>query len=288
MTTKERIKGSYFGKTLDDGRNHLNKIRNLQLPIEEWAAFNHLAVFLRWMGEHNMLSERLLEDVSNINELINDKNTYLRKIIVQNPAFNSQIKVSYFNNIGRDFSKRFYTFGKAGYPSCVDQYAERYFGKDKYNCDEFKNEAYLFVPYDEEYYQGLSKYIDEAFEKYTKNYMTSSPFKYSEKFKILEAEIHGIRFVCDEIDVDKEMKAFELAYFYRKKLKVFVNGMMDEIVSFYGEMSKEDVIKSLGIPTIDLDNDIITYTEHTLDDIHVIDVEFRGIFDEILETRIDG
>ena len=42
------------------------------------------------------------------------------------------------------------------------------------------------------------------------------------------------------------------------------------------------------IPPIDLDNDIITYTEHTLDDIHVIDVEFRGIFDEILETRIDG
>ena len=64
--------------------------------------------------------------------------------------------------------------------------------------------------------------------------------------------------------------------------------MMDEIVSFYGEMSEEDVIKALGIPTIDLDNDIITYTEHTLDDIHVIDVEFRGIFDEILETRIDG
>ena len=72
MTTKERIKGSYFGKTLDDGRNHLNKIRNLQLPIEEWAAFNHLAVFLRWMGEHNMLSERLLDDVSNNNYLLEE------------------------------------------------------------------------------------------------------------------------------------------------------------------------------------------------------------------------
>ena len=104
----------------------------------------------------------------------------------------------------------------------------------------------------------------------------------------MEAEIHGIRFVCDEIDANKEMKAFQLANFYRKKLKVFVTDMMDEITSFYGEMSEEDVINALGMPTIDLDNDMITYTEQTLDDVHVIDVEFSGVFDEILEVRIDG
>ena len=34
--------------------------------------------------------------------------------------------------------------------------------EEKYNCEEYKNEAYLFVPYNEKYYQGLSKYIDEA------------------------------------------------------------------------------------------------------------------------------
>ena len=36
----------------------------------------------------------------------------------------------------------------------------------KYHCEEYKDEAYLFVPYDEEYYQGLSKYIDKAWEKF--------------------------------------------------------------------------------------------------------------------------
>ena len=32
----------------------------------------------------------------------------------------------------------------------------------------YQNEAYLFVPFDEEYYLGLSKYIDEEWKKYNK------------------------------------------------------------------------------------------------------------------------
>ena len=64
--------------------------------------------------------------------------------------------------------------------------------------------------------------------------------------------------------------------------------MMDELAEFYGEMSAEEVIESLGKPLIDLDNQIITYTEHTLDDVHIIDVEFDGMFEKVLEVRIDG
>ena len=39
---------------------------------------------------------------------------------------------------------------------------------EKYNCEEYKDEAYLFVPYDEEYYKGLSEYIDIAWKKFNK------------------------------------------------------------------------------------------------------------------------
>lgn len=31
---------------------------------------------------------------------------------------------------------------------------------------EIKNEAYLFVPYNEEYYQGLAMYIEEAWQEF--------------------------------------------------------------------------------------------------------------------------
>lgn len=166
MTTKERVKGVYFGTTLDDGRNHLNKIRQLGLDIEELAAFNHLAVFLRWMSEHDMLSERLMNDVPNIKEVIADKKTDLRLLLLQEPSFGCELKANHFNELGKEFAKDFYKFGSGGYPLCVDQFAMKVLGKKKYNSKEFKNEAYLFNPYNEEYYQGLSKYIDKAWKEF--------------------------------------------------------------------------------------------------------------------------
>ena len=43
----------------------------------------------------------------------------------------------------------------------MDRYARSYFG-DEFKNRKFKGEAYLFVPYDEDYFVGLSKYIEEA------------------------------------------------------------------------------------------------------------------------------
>lgn len=45
---------------------------------------------------------------------------------------------------------------------CVDFYAQNYFEKEVYESKELKNEAYLFVPYDERYYKGLSESIEKA------------------------------------------------------------------------------------------------------------------------------
>lgn len=204
------------------------------------------------------------------------------------PVFSSRLTLAHFNDIGQDFARKYYVFSQCGYPADVDKYAEEYFGTEKYNSEEFQNEAYLFVPYDEEYYQGLSKSIDAAFEKYTSEFETSSPFKYDEKNKLFTAEINKVKFECEKIDMNLEMKAFEYANFYHKRLKKIVSGMMDEITSFYGDMSEDDLMNALGKPIINLDNGLMTYTEHTLDDVHVIDVEFDGIFEEILEVRIDG
>lgn len=66
---------------------------------------------------------------------------------------------NYYYNWDTDDSEHFY-------PSDVDDYAEHYFGTERYNSEEFQDEAYMFVPFDEEYYQGLSKYIDRAFSDF--------------------------------------------------------------------------------------------------------------------------
>lgn len=167
MTTKEKMKGTYFGKIIDNGFQHMNKVRNMNLNTEELSGLNHLAVFLRFMCEHECLSDKLLQEFPNIKQIISDKDIDLRNVILKEIVFDGKLSISHFNELGKDFVNKFYVFNDSnGYPSCVDKVAEEYFGTEKYNCEEFQNEAYLFVPYDEDYYAKLSKYIEESFNEY--------------------------------------------------------------------------------------------------------------------------
>lgn len=168
MFTKEPVKGTYGGTVFDDGRNHLRKIQGKKLPVEEAAAYNHLAVFLRWMCEHGLLSEKLKKELPGLPWQISDHDIDLREVIAKEPTFAGELKGCHFNKKGKAFAKGFYQFGKAGYPLCVDQYAESVLGTEKYHSEECKNEAYLFAPYGEEYYQGLSNYIEKAWEEFCK------------------------------------------------------------------------------------------------------------------------
>ena len=166
MLTKSSIPGNYGGTVLDDGANHLQKIRNKELAVEELAGYNHLAVFLRWAYEHDLLSEYLLNEMPSLPSMIADPDTDLRTVIADAPTFNGRLKTGHFNKAGKAFAKEFYAFAVGGYPSCVDRYAEKTLGTEEYHSDRYKNEAYLFVPYNETYYYGLSQYIDTAWNEY--------------------------------------------------------------------------------------------------------------------------
>lgn len=159
--TNEKIKKNYIGSSIDDS-HHMRKVKEKNFPLEEIAGFNHMAIFLRWSLEHHMISEKVLNQIPEIT----DKSTDLREIIMNHELFNGYLRTIHFKESGKEFVKEFYNFDSDGcFPGCVDLYAESYFG-DHYDDEEFDTEAYLFVPYDENYYQGLSKYIDEAYEKF--------------------------------------------------------------------------------------------------------------------------
>ena len=49
------------------------------------------------------------------------------------------------------------------YPADVDDNALRFFGLERYHSNEFQDEAYLFIPFDEDYYQAMAKVIEERF-----------------------------------------------------------------------------------------------------------------------------
>lgn len=163
-TTKEKIKGMYWGKNLDRGHWHCNKPKNMGLDTDSINGYNHMAVFLRWAKENNYLSEDLTSRCPEIME----ENPDYRKLLDEHYAFDRKLRIKHFKEEIRTFIREFYVFGNDGFPVCVDRYAEKVLGTEKYNCEEYKDEAYLFVPYDEEYYKGLSEYIDIAWKKFNK------------------------------------------------------------------------------------------------------------------------
>lgn len=64
--------------------------------------------------------------------------------------------------------------------------------------------------------------------------------------------------------------------------------MLSDIEEMFEINDVEIIRNSLGNPLIDLDNNRLSYLEQSLDDIHIIDVEFDGIFENFYEVSIDG
>ena len=154
---------------IDAMSNHARKILKKDLPISTMNAGNHIAMFLRWCIEHDLYSRDFFEPYPDLIEKVKSGNPPdLRKFL--KTMMDGELAVYNFNFLGYGFVWNYYDFTRhnleAFYPADVDECAEEYFGTEKYNSAEFKNEAYLFTPYDEDYYQRLSKYIDRAFEEF--------------------------------------------------------------------------------------------------------------------------
>ena len=67
-----------------------------------------------------------------------------------------------FNHQGRAFAGYYYGEGDSPYyPADVDDNALCFFGPERYHSDEFQDEAYLFIPFDEDYYQAMAEVIEE-------------------------------------------------------------------------------------------------------------------------------
>ena len=156
----------YWGSAYDDARDHFNKI-----DISKLNGYNHIAIFLRWMMEKGLLSEEILKIYPVLSEEVRNSELDLRVFIKKTEEFHGCICEKHFNNEGRRFANYFYDFmKKTGYPACIDKYALKYFGQEKYCIPELKNEAYLFIPYDEEYYNGMAVYINGAWVKFQKKF----------------------------------------------------------------------------------------------------------------------
>ncbi len=158
-----------YDNIIDTVEMHSSKITEKGLDIPEINGADHIAAFLMWAVGRKMISEEMKEFFAE--ELLQLRQGSLdpRKFIVNN--LSGELTKDLFNDEGQDFAAEYYDFygnSDTTYPGDVDRAALDYFGEEKYNCEEFKDEAYLFVPFGEEYCKALCRYINKSYRKFKK------------------------------------------------------------------------------------------------------------------------
>ena len=152
---------------MDDVSYHIENLEEKELPIDPINAYNHMAIYLRWCMEHDLMGGKFLAEHGEVvNQVKADPgNTDLRTFI-REELFGCLFS-ALFNQKGRAFAHYYYgEIDAPYYPADIDDYALKYFGPSRYHSNEFQQEAYLFIPFDEDYYQAMAKVIGERFENW--------------------------------------------------------------------------------------------------------------------------
>ncbi|MFR8227079.1 MAG: DUF2185 domain-containing protein [Lachnospirales bacterium] len=152
---------------MDDASWHLETIEEKELLVDEINAYNHMAIYLRWCMEHDLMGEEFLAEYGEVVEKVkaDPDSVGLREFI--RDELDGQLVGTMFNKIGRAFASYYYGEPDSPYfPSDIDNYAISVIGQERNYSDEIQDEAYLFIPFDEDDYQAMAKVIGERFENW--------------------------------------------------------------------------------------------------------------------------
>ena len=143
---------------------HLETIQEKNLPVDEINAYNHMAIFLRWCMEHDLMGEEFLAEYGEVVEKVKADSAGVDLRAFIRDELDGQLVGPMFNKIGRAFASYYYGEPDSPYfPSDIDDYAIGVIGQERNYSDEIQDEAYLFIPFDEDYYQAMAKVIEERF-----------------------------------------------------------------------------------------------------------------------------
>ena len=149
---------------MDDAGWHLETIQEKELPVDKINAYNHMAIYLRWYMEHNLMGEEFLAEYGDVVKQVKASPNSLDLRVFIRDELNGQLLGSLFNQEGRAFASYYYgELDSPYFPSDIDNYAIDIIGQERNDSDEIQDEAYLFLSFDEDYYQSMAKVIGERF-----------------------------------------------------------------------------------------------------------------------------
>ena len=162
--TRGTLSNDDFDGEMDDASYHIESIEEKGLPIDPINAYNLFAIYLRWCIEHDLMGEEFLAEYKEVVEKVKaaPASVDLRAFI--RDELDGQLVGPMFNKIGWAFASYYYGEPDSPhFPSDIDDYAISVIGQERNYSDEIQDEAYLFIPFDEDYYQAMAKVIEKRF-----------------------------------------------------------------------------------------------------------------------------
>ena len=197
---------------------HLETIQEKNLPVDELSAYNHMAIYLRWCMEHDLMGEEFLAEYKEVVEKVkaDPASVDLRAFI--RDELDGQLVGPMFNKIGWAFASYYYGEPDSPhFPSDIDDYAISVIGQERNYSDEIQDEAYLFIPFDEDYYQAMAKVIEERFTNWQGQDFDEDTLEPSE---LAEALMEYLDCECTYFPSMKDDDPIMSAYSYAKRESV--------------------------------------------------------------------
>lgn len=150
------------GSLLDDASWHLESIQEKQLPADTLSACSHMAAWLHWAQKHQFLNPALSQKIP-------DDFISLREFILK--QLDGLLLCSYFVKDIQDFADSYYS-GENGpcFLSDLEAFAQEYSHSSNSECASFcasfPEEAYLFLPYCDDYIHSISRIIEQRWEEW--------------------------------------------------------------------------------------------------------------------------
>ena len=216
--TRGTLSNDDFDGEMDDASYHIESIEEKGLPIDPINAYNHMAIYLRWCMEHDLMGEEFLKEYGEVAKQVKaDPASVDLRAFIQNELDGCLFSVL-FDQKGRAFAGYYYGEGDSPYyPADVDDNALRFFGPERYHSNEFQDEAYLFIPFDEDHYQAMAKVIEERFTNWQGQDFDEDTLEPSE---LAEALMEYLDCECTYFPSMKDDDPIMSAYSYAKRESV--------------------------------------------------------------------
>ena len=144
---------------------------NLVQQTGELAAFNHMAVLLRWLIENDLVNDNFTAKYPDeINTVKTAPDSIDLRLFIADKLIGA-LRCEILKEDAVDFIQS-YCFNdieggvKGEYYDALEDYAVEYFEENNIDTDEMCDLEFLFMKYTEEYYQAVAKILDEYYKEW--------------------------------------------------------------------------------------------------------------------------